>query len=814
MGSKSILNKYFRFFLNIWSPTVAFFVLTIIAATYLYSEYQADHANNLRIQSILLADELRQSSDDLTRMVRTYVATGDTLYKQHYQDILDIRNGKLPRPIKYENIYWDLVLEDDRRPRQNSDADPLLERMQRVGFTKTELAKLEQAKTNSDMLVNTENAAMALIESTDPINDANRLKAIQMLNDSVYHQAKASIMRPINEFYQLMEQRTQEVVQLANRMARILRMVFIAFTIIWVITLKAQAAQSKQAKEALQASENNYRNVVQDQTEFIMRYLPDGTRTFVNDSYCRTYNLIPEQVIGKSFLKEIPKTESQRLKRKIAELSPDNPIITDEHESITPEGNKVWHTWTDRGIFDDNGKLKEIQAVGRDITEHKQAEEEVRKLSVAIIQSPSVIAITDLKGDLEYVNHKFTELTGYTSEEVIGQNPNILKSGEHSDEMYKELWETISSGKKWRGELHNKKKNGELFWEATSISPIFDKQGERTNYIKFAEDITERKAAEIALVKSRESLAEAQRIAHLGSWEWIAATDTPTWSKELCTMLEVDPDKPVPSLAEQDTLYTPDSMDRMRSAVEKTMQTGDPYEIELERVREDGSRRWLLSRGARWFNDNGQLIGMRGTALDITKRKQAEEEIISTRDYANNLIESSLDMIIAVNLKRTITEFNKAAEETFGYKLSEVIGKHVNLLYANPKEGLKVHKQTVLHGHHVQEILNKRKNGGIFTSLLSASVLKDIEGNQIGVMGVSRDITEDKEAEEKFRNYVSKIKGINEASHVLTHSLDSKYVIDRCIDITKEMFEADSVTLFILEKDGERSGPHPLDTFS
>ena len=252
----SILNKYYRFFLNIWSPTVAFFVLTIIVATYLYSEYQADHANTLRLQSILLADELRQSSDDLTRMVRTYVATGDTLYKQHYQEILDIRNGKLPRPIKYENIYWDLVLEDDRRPRQNSEADPLLKRMQRVGFSKTEFAKLEQAKTNSDILVNTENAAMALIESTDPINDANRLKAIQMLNDPDYHQAKASIMRPINEFYQLMEQRTQAVVQQSNRTATILRMVFIAFTVIWVITLKAQTAQSKQAEKALADSDS------------------------------------------------------------------------------------------------------------------------------------------------------------------------------------------------------------------------------------------------------------------------------------------------------------------------------------------------------------------------------------------------------------------------------------------------------------------------------------------------------------------------------------------------------------------------------
>ncbi|NPD87064.1 PAS domain S-box protein, partial [Lentimicrobium sp. L6] len=111
-------------------------------------------------------------------------------------------------------------------------------------------------------------------------------------------------------------------------------------------------------------------------------------------------------------------------------------------------------------------------------------------------QSPSVIAITDTKGNLEYVNPQFTESTGYSTEEAIEQNPRVLKSGEQSEEFYKELWETISSGNTWRGEFHNKKKNGELFWEIASVSPIFDEQGKIVNYIKVAEDITERKQAE------------------------------------------------------------------------------------------------------------------------------------------------------------------------------------------------------------------------------------------------------------------------------------------------------------------------------
>ncbi len=139
---------------------------------------------------------------------------------------------------------------------------------------------------------------------------------------------------------------------------------------------------------------------------------------------------------------------------------------------------------------------KTTQNLRKEIAEREKAEQNLRKLSTAVTQSPAVIAITNTQGALEYVNPKFEELTGYSSDEVIGKNPRILKSGELPLEMYKALWDTISSGKDWHGEFHNKKKNGELFWENASVSPIFDKQGKIINYIKVAEDITDRKKRE------------------------------------------------------------------------------------------------------------------------------------------------------------------------------------------------------------------------------------------------------------------------------------------------------------------------------
>lgn len=140
--------------------------------------------------------------------------------------------------------------------------------------------------------------------------------------------------------------------------------------------------------------------------------------------------------------------------------------------------------------------------------------------------------------------------------------------------------------------------------------------------------------------------------------------------------------------------------------------------------------------------------GIEQYRLVVAERKQVEESFRESQEYARNLIDSSLDMIIAVDNRRLITEFNHAAEEVLGYRREEVLGKHVNLLYADPKEGLAVHKKTVLSGRHIQEILNCRKNGETFPSLLSSSVLLDPGGEKVGVMGVLRDITHQKQDKE------------------------------------------------------------------
>lgn len=207
-------------------------VLVGLFALYVRWEKQIDAANERRQQSLLLADELRQSSDDLTRMVRRYVATGNPLYKRQFQEILDIRNGVSPRPLNYTAVYWDLVGEDDQRPSPFGPAVPFLDLLRQAGFSEAEFEKMAQAKVYSDELTKREYDAMALIEAHQPVSAATRVQAMSMLFDERYHAAKARIMRPIREFELLADERTLQAVRLAEKKATLMRMVFILFALV------------------------------------------------------------------------------------------------------------------------------------------------------------------------------------------------------------------------------------------------------------------------------------------------------------------------------------------------------------------------------------------------------------------------------------------------------------------------------------------------------------------------------------------------------------------------------------------------------
>ncbi|NOX58447.1 MAG: PAS domain S-box protein [Planctomycetes bacterium] len=179
------------------------------------------------------------------------------------------------------------------------------------------------------------------------------------------------------------------------------------------------------------------------------------------------------------------------------------------------DGSLYWVDMTIVPFRDIAGHIKQYVAIRQDITGRKKTEHELRKLSVAVEQSPVAILITDIDGTIQYVNPRFTETTGYTAEEAIGQNPRILKSGKWPKKTYTALWDTILAGKTWRGEFENKRKNGELYWDFASISPIRDSLGKVTHFLAVKEDITGRKRAQRRAEREAQSQAALNKLLRL-----------------------------------------------------------------------------------------------------------------------------------------------------------------------------------------------------------------------------------------------------------------------------------------------------------
>lgn len=274
--------------------------------------------------------------------------------------------------------------------------------------------------------------------------------------------------------------------------------------------------ERKRAEEKLRESEERYRLLAENVQDVIFIQDMDLRFLYISPSVTALFGYTPDEILRLN-LKDVMTPESLKkavaLFRKevaISKKDPSHVVPLMEFEYVRKDGSTFWGELRATFLRDFQGRIIATQGVLRDISQRKRAEEEIRKLSRAIQQSPVSIVITDLEGKIEYVNPKFLEVTGYSIEEVLGKKPSILKSGKTSREEYRKLWETITSGKEWRGEFCNCKKNGELFWELVSISPIKDKQGKITHFLGIKEDITLRKHLQ-------QQLNQSQRLEAIGT---------------------------------------------------------------------------------------------------------------------------------------------------------------------------------------------------------------------------------------------------------------------------------------------------------
>ncbi len=350
------------------------------------------------------------------------------------------------------------------------------------------------------------------------------------------------------------------------------------------------------------------------------------------------------------------------------------------------DGSSFTSFVTDTPIHDSNGKLIGVIGISSDITERKRSEELLLKLSQAVEQSPVSIIITDTNGTIEYVNQKLIESTGYQQSEIVGRNPRMFASGEIPKIEYKKLWDTILSKKEWSGELHNKKKNGELYWELALISPIINKNGDVTHFVATKEDITEKKRAEDKIMLLAHALKSINECVSITDIE-----DKIVFANE--SFLKTSGYDENELLGKNMNLVrsAKNSPDLTEEILHSTLQGG--WNGELWNKRKDGSEFQIYYSRTSIYDKENKLQGFLGVAKDITESKLIQQELVKAKDKAEES-----DKLKSEFLAQMSHEIRTPLNAIVGNSdfLHELLGENINSDTRDCFEGIELASKRII----------------------------------------------------------------------------------------------------------------------
>lgn len=391
--------------------------------------------------------------------------------------------------------------------------------------------------------------------------------------------------------------------------------------------------------------------------------------------------------------------------------------------------------------------------VTHDLTKLKNAERQLLTLSAAMDQSPSAIIISDKEGCIEYVNRRFTELTGYEPAETIGRNPRLLRSGVTSRDRHRRLWETLRAGREWRGEIQDRTKNGELYWALETITPLRDEQGEITHFLAIQQDITEQKQDKEALAESEERFRQVADMAGEWLWEQDPQGRYIYSSGAVRSILGFMPEE-ILGKSYLDLLDDGNHEHWAQAPPHFSTVSRRPFHRLINHYRhKDGQDVFTESTGAPILDEQGRLVKWRGVDHDITARK-ASEDALRVRERAIESVHVGVVISDAQAPGNPNIYVNPALCRMTGYSREELLGHSMQLLQGpetDPATLLQI-RQALDKGEGCEVTLkNYRKGGAVFWNELLISPVFDDAGKLTHYIGVQTDVTEKRKAEESRR---------------------------------------------------------------
>ena len=396
------------------------------------------------------------------------------------------------------------------------------------------------------------------------------------------------------------------------------------------IAIGTDVTDNDAALKALEESGRRYRAVVEDQTEFIVRWKPDGTRLFVNEAYLRYFNVSREETIGSSFYSLISDYDREMVRERIAHLTPDRPINSDRHRFLRGDGAWRWQLWLDRGFFDESGNIVELQSVGRDIHDQVVSEGQLmaseRLLHNLFEYAGDSIFLLRVDGSFLRVNQVASKTLGYSRQELlklrIWDVEENVADAEHLTSIISDLKDRESL--LFQGE--HVRKDGSRFPVEVHITRL-QQQGDSL-ILAFARDVSERKEASQALRESESILARAQEVGRVGSWTSDPTRNKPlSWSRECCRIFGVSSEEFDNRVETFYSLVHPEDRKSVQRAATRSIERNEPYSIEHRIIRPDGTIRWVHEQGDVECDEEGNPVRMLGVVRDITDQKNLEDQL-------------------------------------------------------------------------------------------------------------------------------------------------------------------------------------------
>ncbi|MDD5384286.1 MAG: PAS domain S-box protein [Gallionella sp.] len=412
------------------------------------------------------------------------------------------------------------------------------------------------------------------------------------------------------------------------------------------------------------------------------------------------------------------------------------------------DGSKVDVSLSASAVCDEHGAILYSRSALRDITEHKKAEEELRTLSTMVEQSPLSVVITDLDANILYVNPYFTNITGYSREEAIGQNPRILQSGLTPRVVYTELWNSLTSGKVWRGELVNKRKNGELYWEEAHIVPAINSAGITTHYVAVKLDITQRKQAEHVLAESEERYRLLVESSPFCVHEIDLEGRFQSMNRAGLNMLGLGDAEKICGMPYLSAVSQQDA-GRVGSLLRDATTNGTPSHFEF--AASGDVPLYFKSCFIPIKNTGGKVLKLMGITEDITGRKKAEKARLRAETKFHMVFDNTSDAIVIHHVQGRFLEVNQTMCERLGYSREEFL--HLSPPDINVPEGVEKFaergKALMAQGQISFETVHVTKDGRKIPVEVNACLI-DYAGKP-ATLSVVRDITERKKYEEELK---------------------------------------------------------------